>query len=581
VSTPLRGDEIVSCRHRVALSRGAPDTITRTETTDEMRHRRDLAEGFRRDVLAELSNLAGAEITRTAEETASALARGVELLLSPRVPDDVTGHRRASVHALVRLGRRDERFVYAPLLIKNSEVVEPSTTRELLATDLQHLSPALATARRGLTIRSTVSLTRSGIALAHATRVLQSLGYGDESARVALVDRHRNVWWFDLAGSRYSRFNLATYDALYVERRALLDAHDEWRDHGGAFPTSPYWHRECDDCVYREHCAQQLEAIDDVSLTHFTNFEQQRLLHEFGVHTRRDLARLDPHLARLARRSSNDSTAREAVLGLAIERLEDLIYRARVEVTGSLLRSVEPDEVGCPRADVEVDVDMESVGEHTYLWGATVRRDERHGDLPEGYHSFVVWDHLDDESEARNFAKFWSWFSGLREQCQRRGLSFAAYCFWAQAEDGAMNRAVDPPLAEGPTRADLDEFRSCTPPQWIDLHVLAKTLLQTGGPLGLKMLARAAGFEWRDDNPSGEASMRWYECARGPSGEGESDHEAARDSGLTDEDGDTKETWRQRILEYNEDDCRATQALRDWLNGAAQNLAHRDDPVES
>jgi predicted RecB family nuclease len=51
--------------------------------------------------------------------------------------------------------------------------------------------------------------------------------------------------------------------------------------------------------------------------------------------------------------------------------------------------------------------------------------------------------------------------------------------------------------------------------------------------------------------------MRWFEAARG-------------DDDVT--------SWRQRILEYNEDDCRATQALRDWLNGPARDLAHRDRP---
>jgi predicted RecB family nuclease len=36
---------------------------------------------------------------------------------------------------------------------------------------------------------------------------------------------------------------------------------------------------------------------------------------------------------------------------------------------------------------------------------------------------------------------------------------------------------------------------------------------------------------------------------------------------------------RQRLLEYNEDDCRATRALREWLNGPAKSLPHRDDPL--
>ncbi len=42
---------------------------------------------------------------------------------------------------------------------------------------------------------------------------------------------------------------------------------------------------------------------------------------------------------------------------------------------------------------------------------------------------------------------------------------------------------------------------------------------------------------------------------------------------------DEAATSRQRILDYNEDDCLATKALRDWLNGPAKTLAHRDDPL--
>jgi predicted RecB family nuclease len=51
--------------------------------------------------------------------------------------------------------------------------------------------------------------------------------------------------------------------------------------------------------------------------------------------------------------------------------------------------------------------------------------------------------------------------------------------------------------------------------------------------------------------------MRWYEIATG--------------------EGDDALASRQRILDYNEDDCRATAALRDWLNGPARRLPHRDD----
>jgi predicted RecB family nuclease len=52
--------------------------------------------------------------------------------------------------------------------------------------------------------------------------------------------------------------------------------------------------------------------------------------------------------------------------------------------------------------------------------------------------------------------------------------------------------------------------------------------------------------------------MSWYEVARG-----EAPAEALAS--------------QERLLQYNEDDCRATKALRDWLNAGAQQLPHRDD----
>ena len=216
--------------------------------------------------------------------------------------------------------------------------------------------------------------------------------------------------------------------------------------------------------------------------------------------------------------------------------------------------------MGCPTADVEVDVDMESYDDATYLWGANVTLNTPLEGAPEGYTTFVAWGELSRETEARNFANFWTWLGDLRRLCRSEGRTFAAYCFWAQAEDGAMNRAVAAPVDGGPTVRDLDDFRQQSPSEWIDLHELAKEQIQTEGPLGLKQLAASAGFQWRDENPSGEASMLWYEVA-------------------TRGDRDEAATSRQRILDYNEDDCRATKSLRDWLNGPAKTLAHRDDPL--
>ena len=59
--------------------------------------------------------------------------------------------------------------------------------------------------------------------------------------------------------------------------------------------------------------------------------------------------------------------------------------------------------------------------------------------------------------------------------------------------------------------------------------------------LSIKTLASFLGFNWRDPEPSGAASVRWYH-----------DWKAS---------GDPRN--RQRILDYNQDDCRAMRVLVD------------------
>jgi predicted RecB family nuclease len=63
----------------------------------------------------------------------------------------------------------------------------------------------------------------------------------------------------------------------------------------------------------------------------------------------------------------------------------------------------------------------------------------------------------------------------------------------------------------------------------------------------IKTLARYLGFTWRDTHPSGAASVEWFDrwCR------------------------ERRPEIRQRILDYNEDDCRATRVLLDGIRNLA------------
>lgn len=69
---------------------------------------------------------------------------------------------------------------------------------------------------------------------------------------------------------------------------------------------------------------------------------------------------------------------------------------------------------------------------------------------------------------------------------------------------------------------------------------------------GIKQIANLVGFKWRDRDPSGANSIAWYnEHLKDPS----------------------REEMLQRILSYNEDDCRAMIAVKDYFQ------AHSDKSV--
>ena len=254
VTSLLRGAEIDACVHRITLARAEPSRARRTPPTPEIERRRHEAEHHRIDVLERLITLHPGAVTATGHHhTEELMARGVELILNARLAD-VDARRTVATQAFVRVGRVDDRFTYAPLVIKNHEVTEAASTRQLFEGSLERLLPSDVVVRDGLGLRSTATVRRDVLLLDGATRILQAFAAADPSTRGALIDRNLRLWWLDLASPTYSRSNLNAYDHYYRERVDALSSLDEWFDLGGEFPTSPYWHRECLTCEFSEHC---------------------------------------------------------------------------------------------------------------------------------------------------------------------------------------------------------------------------------------------------------------------------------------------------------------------------------------
>jgi predicted RecB family nuclease len=189
------------------------------------------------------------------------------------------------------------------------------------------------------------------------------------------------------------------------------------------------------------------------------------------------------------------------------------------------------------RADVEVDVDMENTELGCYMWGSCVT-DRSNADIAEtGYRAFATWEPLTPKVEAENSLRFWQWLMNIRRQCHDAGMTFAAYCYNAGAENTYLRRLA---IAKDDLSEEVETF--IVSDEWIDILKEWDSQLITGGSSSLKRVAPLAGFHWGVDDAGGGESMLKHDLAT---------------------DGD--EAARDWLLTYNRGDVEATLAVREWM----------------
>nr|WP_300144265.1 TM0106 family RecB-like putative nuclease [Propionicimonas sp.] len=286
---------------------------------------------------------------------------------------------------------------------------------------------------------------------------------------------------------------------------------------------------ECTYCAWWPVCRAFLDD-DDLSLrinkspldTH-----EIRVLREAGVTTVHQLAATDvdallpDYLPRVAHRAG------------AEDRLRLAQRRSQLLLDGVQLQRTTSGPIDLPAATLEIDVDVETSREdRVYLWGFWVSDGSGDGE----YREFSSFTDLDEAGERALARRAMAWLRDLVRDTDALVFHYSDYevvrlARLADADDEVMQWAV------GFAR---DRFR--------DLFTTVRQHFFGTNGLGLKVVASAgADFHWRDEDPGGLNSMRWFEDAvHGPSAE-------------------LREQARTRVLQYNEDDVRATRQLRHWL----------------
>jgi len=191
-------------------------------------------------------------------------------------------------------------------------------------------------------------------------------------------------------------------------------------------------------------------------------------------------------------------------------------------------------EFSFPDKPIEIyfDIETDPTQDIVYLHGAVERRQGREKNI---FYSFVAKD-VSAVEEKHAWAEFWSYIRSLPDN------EWAMYYFskYERAQFRVLSLKYPEVASQEEVEWLFDADRS------VDLYfdIVKKHTDWPTYNYSVKTLAQHLGFNWRDKNPSGAASIQWFNewCE-------------SKDEKIL-----------QRILDYNEDDCEAMIVIKDKLD---------------
>jgi len=477
-----------------------------------------------------------------------AMEAGTDVIVAGMLPDDRHQHRRGRPPLLVR--DPGTAACYRPAVVRFQRVWRSGGSLEYSRLE----TPLLAERCDGHSYRW-ASRADNVMGLAHYWRMLETLGHASGTPVGAIasldeIDGSPVLTWLALDTDGL----LARYDAEFAEQTEFArqaEAGASADDLG----LEPVMTPECDRCDWRPVCRARL-GDDDLSVrvphSRLSRADVLRL-REVGVRTAADLAEadMDTLLERLSPPGAatapagddpdapgaqhHDDPLSSAAKNAWADHLMAAQHRARLVLAGVALERIGSGPVPVPGASLEIDIDLETSSEdRVYLWGFLVS-DAATGEC--AYHPFAEFSRLDDDAETALAGRALAW---LRERVEGRDALVYHYSDYETLRIARLaTRSGDPRIAWAHEWARTG---------FIDLFAPVRQHFFGANGIGLKVVAHAgAGFSWRDHDPSGLASMAWFEDA------------------LAAPTPDERDDARRRLLDYNEDDVRATLAVRRWL----------------
>jgi len=349
------------------------------------------------------------------------------------------------------------------------------------------------------------------------SEVLLKLGFA-KVKRGKIIDIDKEEVEYDLVspmGVRTKETWWEFYERIKKEVEFLLkDLHK----------TKPAQSGTCKLCPWHDSCHKWCEENNDLSRVFYLGRSVRDVFNEdLSIDTVDEL--LDLKIKDITDEKKKDPNSCK---GLGEKSVEKMIRRANILVNTK--KPVVYEKITFPDVEYELffDIEDDPTQEFVYLHGVY----ERHN----GKERFLDFTAKEFSREAEELA--WKSFWDYIETFPKNGYSVYYYSHHEKTTYKRLQKKYPEVISE----EKLEEFFDN--PNVIDLYQIVSKY--TDWPLGsysVKAIAQYLGFKWRDETPSGALSIEWF------------------NKYLEQKD----EAILKRILEYNEDDCKATMVMKDAI----------------
>jgi predicted RecB family nuclease len=354
------------------------------------------------------------------------------------------------------------------------------------------------------------------VQLALYTDILEQIGRS-AGRRAFIWDIHGEEVLYDFMVMHGGRNPYRLWD---VYQECLGEARNIANRIAGTLPA--YSSGICKNCVWYTACIKSLEATNDLTLIPELGRSKRDVMIS-RIASIRDLAGITP--------ADYIAGGKTVFAGIGPSTLEKMHTRAKLLTTENskpYLRA--PVILPVTETELFFDIEVDPFRDLCYLHGFVERRGGGNGS--ERFVSFFTED-TTPESEEQAFAEAWQ-FMQEAHPCN---------IYYYSKYERTIYRKLRQKYPHVCTEAEIEALFD--PTRAVDLYfdvVLRATEWPTRD-FSIKTLAKYLGFSWRDTHPSGAASIEWF-------------HRWI----------ETKDpAIRQRILDYNEDDCRAIIVLLDGI----------------